>query len=120
MQHLLLTRLSSLSQAERAGELNAAADWYMRARERPISELASQEALTAAHRCGSEAIEAKALALTAQVTVEKGDKSATTQNIEDALQLARRLGDESVLSFIFYRAAYCYSELGDFSRCAPL
>ena len=81
-----------------------------------ISEQASREALAAARRCGNEPMEAKALALTAVTERWRGDRTATEQKIEEALRLARRLGDESVLAFVLFRAAFCYSALGDFDR----
>ena len=92
----------------------------MRAGDEPLSNQASLEALTAARRCGNEAIEVKALAMTAMQDTFRGDKTTIVEHIEEALHRARRLGDESVLSFILYRAAYCYSELGDFSKCDSL
>jgi len=52
--------------------------------------------------------------------INQGDKSSGKEHIEAALQLARRLGDEDLLSFVLARAAYGYSELGDFSRWYPL
>jgi tetratricopeptide (TPR) repeat protein len=42
------------------------------------------------------------------------------QNIEEALQLARRAGDESMLAYVLYLAAFCYGELGDHARFEPL
>jgi class 3 adenylate cyclase/tetratricopeptide (TPR) repeat protein len=85
-----------------------------------LSDQAAREALAAARRCGNEAIEAKALALTAAMIIRRGDKSAAIHNIEEALQLARRLGDESVLSYVLFRAAFIYGILPDIARCFPL
>jgi tetratricopeptide (TPR) repeat protein len=82
----------------------------------PIVAQASQESLAAARRCGSEAMEAKALAVATIVDLNRGDRPAITLNIEQALRLARRLGDENVLAFVLYRAAFAYGELGDFAR----
>jgi tetratricopeptide (TPR) repeat protein len=81
---------------------------------------AAREGLAAARRCGNEASEARAVALIAQVALNRGDEPAATQHIEEALQLARRLGDETVLAFVLNRAAFCYGDLGDLARCAPL
>jgi tetratricopeptide (TPR) repeat protein len=92
----------------------------MRTGDERISEQASREAHATARRCGNEAIEAKALALTAVVDINRGDKTDTNQNIEEALQLARRLGDESVLSFVLGRAAFYYGELPDVARTYSL
>ncbi len=75
-----------------------------------------QAALTAARRCGNEAIEAKALALIAVAFAVRVDKPASIQNIEAALKIARRLEDESVLAFVLGRAGYCYGQMGDFAR----
>jgi len=91
-----------------------------RAGDIPIREQAAREALIAARRCGNEAIEAKALAVIATDSIDRGDTTAAIQNIEEALHRARRLEDESVLSFVLGTAAYCYGELGDLARCDPL
>jgi class 3 adenylate cyclase/tetratricopeptide (TPR) repeat protein len=76
-----------------------------------LSGQASREALAAAKRCGYEAIEIKALAQSAVVGILKGDRSIILQNnIEEALQRARGLGDDNVLSFVLYRAYFYYGE----------
>lgn len=86
----------------------------MRAGDQSIGHQAAQEALAAAQRCGSEAIEAKALALTVIYDLRlAGDSLAIRKNAEEALRLARTLGDESVLSFVLFRVALYYGELGD-------
>jgi class 3 adenylate cyclase/tetratricopeptide (TPR) repeat protein len=81
---------------------------------------ASREALAAARRCGNESIEVKALAITGVVDLHRGDQSAATEKTEAALRRARSLGDDSVLAYVLNRAAFCYSELGDFARHDPL
>lgn len=92
----------------------------MRAGEESIHDQASREALAAAQRCGNEAIETQALALTAIANLRHDNKTAAIENIEDALNHARRLGDESALSVVLGRAAFVYSELGNFSKWYPL
>jgi class 3 adenylate cyclase/tetratricopeptide (TPR) repeat protein len=92
----------------------------MRAGAERLKDQSSLEALTAARRCGNEAIEAKALALNAVVSIDRGDKPNVIEDIEKALQVARRLGDESVLSFVLFRAAYCYITLAEFTKAEPL
>jgi class 3 adenylate cyclase/tetratricopeptide (TPR) repeat protein len=91
----------------------------MRSGEAPLSEQACQAALATAQRCGNEVIEAKAFALIAVSALDRGDQNTLTQNIEAALSLARRLEDENLMSFVLYRAAFCYSGIGD-TRCIPL
>jgi class 3 adenylate cyclase/tetratricopeptide (TPR) repeat protein len=81
----------------------------------------AHEALAAARRCGNKAMEAKALSLVAMASEITRDGIATgKQNIEEALLLARHLNDESVLSVVLFRAAYCYSAIGDFATCIAL
>ncbi len=83
----------------------------------PIVDQASSEAFAAAQRCGNEVVEVKALALSALVDLlYKDDRPVAIQNIEEALHRARLLGDESVLAFVLYRAAYFYSSIGDVAR----
>lgn len=85
-----------------------------------IQYQASHEALSVAQRCGNEIIELKALAMAAVTELYQNDKSAVIDHIQEALHNARQLGDENVLSFVISRAAFCYSELGDFSNWYPL
>ncbi len=92
----------------------------MRAGELAISDQAAHEALAAAHRSGNEPSEAKALSLIAVVYVNKGDKLRSIEYIEEALSKARNLNELSVLSFVLFRAAFCYGELGDMARLIPL
>ena len=92
----------------------------MQAGDLSITNQASLEALTTAQRCGNEAIEAEALALIAVVDMHRGDKPATIQYIEEALRLARHLGDDNVLLVVVGRAARCYIALTDAARCDPL
>jgi tetratricopeptide (TPR) repeat protein len=54
------------------------------------------------------------------VYINRGDKPASVEHIEKALQLAHRQSDESVLAFILFRSAYCYYTSGDFARCIAL
>jgi class 3 adenylate cyclase/tetratricopeptide (TPR) repeat protein len=92
----------------------------MRTGDESLSGQASQEAFTAARRCGIESIETKALSLFAVVDVNRGNRLTSLEYIEKALELAHRLGDESVLAFVFFRAAYCYFTLGDIARSISL
>jgi class 3 adenylate cyclase/tetratricopeptide (TPR) repeat protein len=86
----------------------------------PISDHASREAFATARRCGNEAIEAKALVLIAVVGIHRDDKLAAVEHVEEALQLARSIGDENVLAYVLFRAAFCYGEIGNFARWYPL
>lgn len=90
----------------------------MRTADRSLSDLASGEARAAARRCGNEAIEAKALAMIAQNFWVLGDKPSAMEHVEEALRIARNLNDESVLSFVLFRAATC--SLGDIARAGRL
>ena len=93
----------------------------MRAGDEVVGHQASQEALAAAQRCGNESIEAKALALTVIYDLRlAGDSLAIRKNAEEALRLARTLGDESVLSFVLFRVALYFGELGDVAKNYPL
>jgi class 3 adenylate cyclase/tetratricopeptide (TPR) repeat protein len=85
-----------------------------------IIDQASQEALTAARRCGNEAIEIKALAITGLAAYNRGDHAAAKEITEAALQRARALDDESVLAYVLFRAAFFYSEIADVARCYSL
>jgi class 3 adenylate cyclase/tetratricopeptide (TPR) repeat protein len=78
------------------------------------------QALASARRAGNQSIEARALTLFAILTATRADIPATSQYAEEALQLARRLEDESVLSFVLQRAAWAFGEIGDFTRNVPL
>jgi eukaryotic-like serine/threonine-protein kinase len=91
----------------------------IRTGEASVADQASREALAAALRCGYEAVEVKALALTAIAEVYR-DKQLAVEHIEEALRSARKLGDENVLSFVLNRAAYCFGELDDVNRWYPL
>ena len=86
------------------------------------SKQAARKALAAARRCGNEAMEVKALTLSATLELSSGDKPANidNDNIEEALQKARRLGDESVLAIVLFRSAYYYGFLGDVARSDAL
>ncbi len=88
----------------------------VRTDDEPLSVQACRESLAAARRCGNEAIQAKALALTALLGNFESDKSAKLEQIEEALRLARSLGDENVLAFVLFRVAYFYWALGDLGR----
>jgi tetratricopeptide (TPR) repeat protein len=92
----------------------------MRTGERNLIEEGSREALAAARRCGDEATEIKALAITASVELHWGTRSATIERIEEALCRARRLGEEGVLAYVLSRASFYYNELGDLATCYPL
>jgi tetratricopeptide (TPR) repeat protein len=92
----------------------------MRTGEESIFNQASRKALEAAQHCGNEAIEAKSLALVAIAEINPSEKSMSIEHIEEALRKARLLADESVLSFVFARAAFCYGEFGNFDRWYPL
>ena len=81
---------------------------------------AAREALAAARRCGIDAMEVKALTLSAMLDIGSGDKPANNNNIEEALQKARRLGDENVLAIVLFRSAYYYACLGDVVRSDAL
>jgi class 3 adenylate cyclase/tetratricopeptide (TPR) repeat protein len=81
---------------------------------------ACRKALETAQLCGNQAIEAKALALSAWVDKLQGNKAATAKNSEEALRHARQLGDDSVLAFVLVRIASCYAYLGDFTRSDAL
>ncbi len=76
----------------------------------------SREALAAARRCGNEALEARALVHQAVSLLQHEDQDATRASLEEALRIARRLGVGNVLAEVLYRAAFCYSEVGDFAR----
>jgi tetratricopeptide (TPR) repeat protein len=58
-------------------------------------------------------VEIKALAMSGMAALNRGDHPTVIQNIEEALRRARRLGDESVLGYVLFIAAFSYSELGD-------
>jgi len=92
----------------------------MRTANHLIQYQASHEALSVARRCGNEIIELKALASAAVAELFQGDRSAAKDYIQEALRNARRVSDENVLSFVIGRAAFLYSELGDFSKFFPL
>ncbi len=92
----------------------------IRAGDNPIVPAAVQEALAAAQRCGNETVEAKALALLEAKDLEQNDKVAARQHLEQALTLARRVGDDSVLSFVLFRAGLGYGEMGEFALCDRL
>lgn len=91
-----------------------------RSGDEPTSDTACRKALETAQLCGSEAIEAKALALSAWKDKLRGNKAATAKNSEEALWHARQLGDDSVLAFVLLRIASCYAYLGDFTRSVAL
>ncbi len=86
----------------------------MRAGDRNLIDQASREALAAARRCGNEAIETKALAINALIDLKQGNKTTAVEKIEEALQQARNLGDESVLAFVLYRAAFLLQRIWRF------
>ena len=91
-----------------------------RAGDETIAFQAGREAYASAKRCGNEATEARALAWIAVGNIHLGEKSAAQDNVEAALQLARRLEDENVMSFVLGRAAFCYGELAMFNKWYPL
>lgn len=92
----------------------------MQAGEVPIIGEAARESLSAARRCGNEAIEAKALSVAAVWDLNRDDRAAAERNLEQSLLLARRLGDDEVLAFVLYRGAFGFGELGDFGRADAL
>ncbi len=81
---------------------------------------AARQALTAARRAGNEAIEAKAIVLTAVADLNRGDQTSAVEHIEEALRLARRQPDENVLAFVLARGSYCYSEMADIASWSRL
>ena len=85
-----------------------------------LNDQPSRDALAAAQRCGNEAIEVKALIITAHIDLLRDDKPGAIQKIESALQHARSLGDENALAFVLNKAAFLYSELGEIARWHPL
>jgi class 3 adenylate cyclase/tetratricopeptide (TPR) repeat protein len=85
-----------------------------------VTDQAVTEALAAVRRCGNEAREAEALSIIAMRSAYQADKPSAMQNIEAAMRIAHRLGDETVISNILYRAAYCYATLGDLGKAFPL
>ncbi len=86
-----------------------------------LTGLSAREALTAARRCGNDAIEVKALSLIAMAAeLTQEDITLGLHNIEEALHRARLLGDESVLAIVLFRAGVIYSALGDFAKSVPL
>ncbi len=92
----------------------------MRAGEMSVSERATQEALIVTRRCGNEAGEAKALSLIAMFDVMQPQKTTAAEHIEEALRIARRLGDEDLLSFVLFRAEFCYGTIHEHAKSIPL
>ncbi len=92
----------------------------MRAGEMSVGEKASQEALAVTQHCGNEASEARALALISQFETMQFKKNDAMEHIEEALRIARRLGDEDLLFYVLFRAAFCYGTLNDIARGVPL
>jgi class 3 adenylate cyclase/tetratricopeptide (TPR) repeat protein len=92
----------------------------MRIGDSKLADQSSREAIASAQRCGNELIEVMALSFSAVADLQRSEKHTAVEKIETALQRARDLGDDSVLAFVLFRAAFLYGELGDVARCEPL
>jgi class 3 adenylate cyclase/tetratricopeptide (TPR) repeat protein len=92
---------------------------YMRTGEEAESLSSAMKALQASQICENESIEAKAFSLAAVININQHETDAARENIKKALQIARRLGDDNVLSFVLFRVAFVYSTLGDTASSDP-
>jgi class 3 adenylate cyclase/tetratricopeptide (TPR) repeat protein len=85
-----------------------------------LSRQALPQALDASRRAGDQASQARVLALFAVLEAALADIPAVVRHAEEALQLARSIEDDSLLSFVLRRVCYAYGEIGDFVRYVPL
>ncbi len=77
---------------------------------------AADEAIAAAQRAGTLALEARALALKIVPLTRLGEMAAARQAAEETLALAQAAGDEAAIAFAIERVAVHFTESGDLAR----
>ncbi len=84
------------------------ADFLRQSGDNRAAVMAAEAATAAARRAGNAALAAEALAVKAQAEMRLYDLDSGLRDAEEALTLARALGDDATLALVLQRAAFCY------------